>query len=102
MFEQAAIAIQDEQRYAALGALLDTAFSPVEVEAFLRRVRRAGLRIRDFETITGRGLLGQDAGELYRKLPVSDQAQTRERYLGLVEVVAPELRERYAKVYAAW
>ena len=45
-------------------------------------------------------LLGKEAAELYRALPVSDQALTRERYLRLVEAVPLELRQRYLKVYA--
>ncbi len=99
-FEQAAIAVQDEQGYARLHALMDAAFDPADVELFLNRVGRARLRIRDFEGALHRGLLGKEAEGLYRALPVSDQALTRERYLQKVEAVAPELRQRYLKVYA--
>jgi hypothetical protein len=44
--------------------------------------------------------LGKEAIGLYKGLPVSDQALTRERYLRLVEKVPLELRQRYLKVYA--
>ena len=100
MFEQAAIAVKDEQEYAQLHALIDAAFDARDVEVFLDRVIESKLRIRDFEGILARGLLGKEAMALYAGLPVSDQALTRERYLRLVEAVPLELRQRYLKVYA--
>jgi hypothetical protein len=100
MFEQAAIAVQDEQGYARFHALLDAAFDARDVEVFLNRVSKARLRIRDFEGVLDRGLLGNDAASLYRGLPVSDQGLTRERYLRLLEEVPLELRQRYFRVYA--
>ena len=100
MFEQAAIAVEDEQGYARVHALIDAAFDARDVEVFLNRVSKAKLRIRDFEGVLERGLLGKEAIGLYQALPVSDQALTRERYLRLVEAVPLELRQRYLKVYA--
>ena len=100
MFEQAAIAVTDEQGYAKLHALIDAAFDARDVEVFLNRVRKSKLRVRDYEEILGRGLLSKDAIGLYKALPVSDQALTRERYLRLVEKVPLELRQRYLKLYA--
>jgi hypothetical protein len=100
MFEQAAIAVQDQQGYARLHALIDAAFDPRDVDVLLNKVTRAKLRIRDFETVLGRGFLGKEAVGLYQALPVSDQGLTRERYLWLVEQVALELRRRYFKAYA--
>jgi hypothetical protein len=100
MFEQAAIAVRDEQGYAQLHALIDVAFDARDVEVFLNRVKRAKLRVRDFENILRRGLLGKPAIALYAALPVSDQGLTRERYLRLVEAVALEPRQRYFRVYA--
>ncbi|WP_109489101.1 hypothetical protein [Occallatibacter savannae] len=100
MFEQAAIAVQDEKTYAALHAQIDARFAPSDVEPFLDRVTRSKLRIRDFESILNKGLLGKEAIGLYKALPVSDQGLTRERYLRLVEKVPVELRQRYLKAYA--
>jgi len=100
MFEQAAIAVQDQQGYNQLHALLDAAFDARDVEVFLNKVRRSGLRVRDYETILKKGFLGKDAIQLYAALPVSDQGLTRERYLRLVEAVPEELRQRYYKAYA--
>ena len=85
MFEQAAIAVTDEQGYAKLHALIDAAFDARDVEVFLNRVKKSKLRVRDYEGILERGLLGKEAIGLYKALPVSDQALTRERYLRLVE-----------------
>ena len=100
MFEQAVIAVQDEQGYNQLHALIDAAFDARDVEVFLNKVNRSGLRIRDYETILKRGLLGKQAVGLYAALPVSDQGLTRERYLRLVEAVPEELRQRYFRAYA--
>jgi hypothetical protein len=99
-FEQAVIAVQDEQGYTGLHALIDAAFDPRDVEVFLSRVGKLKLRVRDFEGVLRHGLLGKQAAELYRVLPVSDQGLTRERYLQKVEAVPLDLRQRYLKVYA--
>ncbi len=100
MFEQVAIAVKDEQGYEKLHALIDAVFDARDVEVFLNRVKKSKLRIRDYEGILGRGLLGKEAIALYQALPVSDQGLTRERYLRLVEAVPLELRQRYLKLYA--
>jgi hypothetical protein len=100
MFEQAAIAVRDEQGYAQLHAQIDAAFDGRDVEVFLNRVSKAKLRIRDYESVLKRGLIGKDAEKLYAALPVSDQGLTRERYLRLVEAVPLELRQRYFRIYA--
>jgi hypothetical protein len=100
MFEQAAIAVQDQQGYARLHALIDAAFDVRDVEVLLNRITRSRLRVRDFESVLERGFLGKEAIALYGALPVSDQGLTRERYLRLVEQVPHELRQRYLKAYA--
>jgi hypothetical protein len=100
MFEQATIAVQDEKTYAQLHAQIDAAFDPRQMDVFLDRVTRARLRVRDFESVLKRGLLGREAIGLYAALPASDQGLTRERYLRLVEAVPQELRERYFRAYA--
>jgi hypothetical protein len=99
-FEQAAIPVKDEQGYAQLQALIDAVLGARDAEAFLSRVRRAKLRVRDFDAVLGRGLVGSAAAGLYAALPVSDQALTRERYLQMAEAVPQELRKKYLTVYA--
>ena len=72
MFEQAAIAVQDEKGFAQLHALIDAAFDPRDVEVFLNRVAKAKLRdSRLREVILKRGLLGKEALGAVRRLPVS-------------------------------
>jgi hypothetical protein len=100
MFQQAAIAVQNETEFAQLHAQIDATFDARNVEVLLDRASRAKLRIRDYEGVLKRGLLGKGASALHWALPVSDQALTRERYLRLVEAVAVELRQRYFRVYA--
>jgi hypothetical protein len=100
MFEQAGIAVQDEQGYTRLHALIDAAFDARDVEVLLTRVSKSKLRIRDYEGVLHKGFLGKEAVGLYGALPVSDQGLTRERYLRLVEAVSVELRQRYFRVYA--
>ena len=99
-FEQAAIAVRDQQGYCELHGRIDAAFDAHDVEVFLNRVGKSKLRIRNFEGVLTRGLMGKDAEEVYQALPVSDQALTRECYLQKVEAVPLELRQRYLKVYA--
>ena len=100
MFEQAGIAVRDEKGYAQLHSLIDAAFDSRDVEVLLNRALRYKLRIRNFEGVLERGLLGKEAIALYKTLPVSDQGLTRERYLRLVEAVPLELRQRYFRAYA--
>ena len=100
MFEQAGIAVRDEKSYAQLHGLIDAAFDSRDVEVLLNRALRYKLRIRNFEGVLERGLLGKEAIALYKALPVSDQGLTRERYLRLVEAVPLELRQRYFRAYA--
>jgi hypothetical protein len=100
MFEQAAIAVVNQQGYSRLHELIDAAFEMRQVEVLLDSVVRARVPIRDFERVLERGMLGKEAIGLYGALPPSDQGLTRERYLRLVEKVPRELRERYFRAYA--
>jgi len=100
MFEQAGIAVRDEQGYAQLHSLIDAVFDSRDVEVFLERVSKSKMRIRDYEGVLKKGYLGKEAVGLYAALPVSDQGLTRERYLRLVEAVSPDLRQRYFRIYA--
>ena len=100
MFEQAVLPIQDEATFAIVSGSLEIAFAPARVDEFLRRMSRARLRARQFEAILAGGLLGSAATAAYAQLGDSDRGHVRERYLNLVETVAPELRTRFLKVYA--
>ena len=102
-FEQAAIKVQKEREFEELKRAIADAFSCGEIEGFLKRVHRAGIRIRDFDALIARGLLdGKEPGSakrLYGELTVSDQAQIKEFYLFQVEETGPELRAKYQKLY---
>ena len=100
MFKQEAFPVQNEQGFLQLSAQIDSACATNRVDLFLSSVAAKKLRVRQFELILQKGLLGNDAEAIYNALPVSDQAMIREKYLSQVEKVPVELRQRFLKVYA--
>jgi hypothetical protein len=100
MFEQAVFAVQNEQGFQQLASRIEAACAPNRADLFLGSVAAKKLRVRQFELILDKGLLGKDAPELYRSLPMSDQALIREKYLARIEKIPVELRQRFLKVYA--
>jgi hypothetical protein len=102
MFEQATIPVQDEATFSVVRQALDEAFAPGRVERFLRNVAGAKLRVRQFESVLARGFLGAQAQAAYAKLGDSDRGQIREQYLRRVEQVAPEVRQKFFRLYAGY
>ena len=102
MFEQATIPVQNEATFAEVRQAVEEAFAPVRVAKFLSGVAGAKLRVRQFEEILGRGLLGTKAQAAYRELGSSDQGQIREQYLRRVEQVPPEVRQKFFRIYAGY
>ncbi len=100
MFRQATIAVENTAVYEPVKSAIDAAFAPPSVGKFLKRVEQAKLRVRDFEQVLDKGLLGEAAKGGYAQLGDSDSGQIRELYLRSVEQVALELRGKYLKVYA--
>jgi hypothetical protein len=100
MFEQAVLPVEDEAHFAAVKESLEPLFATGQVAGFLKRVQRSKLRVRDFEGLLQRGLLGTTTAAAYQVLGNADRGQARELYLSLVEKVPPELRSRFLKVYA--
>jgi hypothetical protein len=100
MFQQATIPIENPAVFEPVKAAIDANFAPPSVGKFLKRVEQAKLRVRDFEQILERGLLGDAAKIGYAQLGDSDRGQIRELYLRSVEQVAVELRGKYLKIYA--
>ena len=100
MFEQAAFPVQNEQGFQQLSQRIEAAFAANRADLFLASVAGKKLRVRQFEQILDKGLLGKDSPELYKALPVSDQALIREKYLARIEKVPVELRQRFLKIYA--
>jgi hypothetical protein len=100
MFVQAVLPIENEAQFATVKASLEPLFTSANVAGFLQRVHRARLRVRDFEALLDRGLLGAGTAAAYRALGDADRGQARELYLSRVEQVPLELRSRFLKVYA--
>jgi len=100
LHEQAVIPVADPRAFGAVKSAIESAFSPARIESFLKTLERAGLRIRDYETVLGKGLLGAATAGEYNQLGNSDQGQIREFYLASLEKVAPELRQKFFKLYS--
>ena len=100
MYAQAAFAVQDEQGFQQLASRIEAAFAANRADLFLASVASKKLRVRQFEQVLEKGLLGNDSPELYKALPTSDQALIREKYLARIEKVPFELRQRFLKIYA--
>ena len=104
-FVQAGIKVEREKEFAQLRDALLRILAGDAVDGFLRRVKRSGLRVRQFEAILAKGIpeaadakladSGTTARRLYESLTLSDQAQMREFYLTEVEKIAAPLRARY-------
>jgi len=100
MFEQATFAVQNEQGFQQLTQRIEAAFAANRADLFLASVAGKGLKVRQFEKVLDKGLLGKDSTGLYQALPTSDQAMIREKYLAKIEKVPVELRQRFLKIYA--
>jgi hypothetical protein len=100
MFEKPVLEVEDGPSYDVVRSAIQAAFAPAAADRFLKRVEAQRLRVRDFESVLGKTLLGQEAIAAYGRLGNLDRGQIRELYLASVEHVAPELRAKYLKIYA--
>ncbi len=98
--EQPVLPIADPVAFGAVKSAIESAFSTGKVAEFLRSLDRHGVRIREFEGVLKKGLLGSKTAAAYASLPDGDQGQIRELYLASLERVAPELRQRFFRLYA--
>ena len=92
--------VEDAQVFNAVKAAIESSFSSSKAADFFKSLTRAGLRVRDFEAVLKQGLLGASTEAQYSRLGNGDQGQIRELYLASLEQVAPELREKFFKLYA--
>ena len=99
-YQQAVLTIQDPDTFQAVRASVASAFSTARAADFLKSVDRASLRIRHFEEVLGKGLLGDSTASEYNRLAPADQGQIREFYLASLEHVSLDLRDRFFKLYA--
>ena len=100
MYQQPVLPISDPQAFSAVKGAIEASFSAGRVAEFLKSLERSKLRIRDFEDVLGKGNLGASTAAEYHRLGNADQGQIRELYLASLERVAPELREKFFKLYA--
>ena len=100
MFEQAAFPVQNVESFELLSSRIEAACAANRADLFLASLAAKKLRVRQFELILAKGLLGKDSEDLYTGLAMSDQALVREKYLARIERIAPELRQRFLKLYA--
>ena len=100
MYEQATIAVENQQAFQAVKSAIDTSFSSAQVPEFLKSLERSKLRIRDFEAVAQAGKLGPDVAATYKSLNDGDQGMIREHYLSTLEKVDLALRSKHLKVYA--
>ena len=98
--EQPVLPVADSERYGAVKESIHSSFAAGQVAAFLKSLGRKKLRIRDFEAVLNARLLGASTADNYSRLRDSDRAQIRELYLALLEQVAPELRQKFFRLYA--
>ena len=99
-YQQPVLPISDPQTFGVVKSAIESSFSSNRVADFLKSLERSKLRIRDFETVLGKGVLGEATTAQYSRLGNSDQGQIRELYLASLERVVPELREKFLKLYA--
>ena len=99
-FDQPVLPIADPDRFKAVHAAIEAAFSLIKVTSFLQSLSSRSVRIRDFEKVLASSLLGPKTGSEYNGLGNADQGQIREFYLASLEKVAPALRDKFFKLYA--
>jgi hypothetical protein len=100
LYQQPVLPIVDPQTFNKVRGVIETSFSAGRVAQFLKSLDRSKLRIRDFEDVLRKGKFGTSTAAEYGKLGDGDQGQIRELYLASLEHVAPELREKFFKLYA--
>jgi hypothetical protein len=108
-YEQAGIAIERPEQFAALRSSIERAVSAANVEKFLKKLVSNSVNVRDFETVLNKKLLeqvdahlvksGTTALALWQQLTVADQGQMREFYLTTIEEIELGLRQKYNKIY---
>ena len=99
-YQQAVLTVEDPLVFGEVRTAVESSFSSTRIAEFLRSIERSSLRIREFEAVLGRGLLGDGVAAKYARLGNADQGQVREIYLASLERVSLDLRNRFFKLYA--
>jgi hypothetical protein len=100
LYERPPVAVADEATFRTVKSAIESSFAAHNVEKFLRSLERAGIRVREFESVLNAGKLGVSTAVAYNKLTDGDQGQIREFYLASLEKVELPLRDKYFKLYA--
>jgi len=100
LHEQAVLHVADPEPFGVVKRAIESSFSSGHVATFLKTLDRSGVRVRDFQSVLVKGLLGKATAAEYDRLGNSDQGQIREFYLASLERVAPELRRKFFRLYA--
>ena len=108
-FEQATIRVEREQEFSALRGAIERAFTPPQLERFLRGLKKNKLGVRRFDAVLNSGIIdraghnpaeaGKTAKALYDSLSPSDQGLIREFYLERLEQVDASWRAKFAQVF---
>jgi hypothetical protein len=103
-FEQATIAVQKQDTFAALKSRIESVLEPTKIDGFMNGVAKTGFPIREWEKLLSSGLLDKQgasltAKQLYVELGDSDKGLMREFYLTRIEQVPDAVREKHSKVY---
>ncbi len=99
-YQQAVLEVADPQKFGSVRGAIEAAFSTSRVADFLKSIERGGLRVRAFEAVLKAGKLGSSTAAEYSTLGNADQGQIREFYLASLEKVAPDVRNKFFKLYA--
>jgi hypothetical protein len=100
VYQQAVLEVVDPKTFSSVRGAIESSFSAARVVDFFKSIERSGLRVRAFEAVLKAGRLGKSAAAEYNMLGNADQGQIREFYLASLEKVAPEVREKFFKLYA--
>ncbi|HZU23636.1 MAG TPA: hypothetical protein VE998_12455 [Terriglobales bacterium] len=106
-FQQAQIPIEKQQEFQRLRSAIERAIAPGTAAEFLKQVKKAGLKVRNFEGVLearvlercDRELAAAGARQLYETLRLPEQSLIREFYLERIEQVDGPERERYRQLY---
>ena len=106
-FQQAEIRVEKQQEYQQLRAAIERAIAGSHTAEFLKQVKKAGLKVRQFEAVLDRKVLERcdrelaaaGARQLYETLGLPDQSLIREFYLERIEQIDGPTREKYRQLY---
>jgi hypothetical protein len=99
-FDQPVLPVLDPASFGAVRSAIEAAFSSSRVGDFMKSLERNHVRIRHFEQVLEKGLLGGATRSEYERLGFGDQGQIREFYLASLERVSPQVRNKFFKLYA--